>query len=155
MKKNNPLAVQVGGSHYKNVKIQPVEFSEFLQLGFCAGNIVKYLCRWRQKNGLQDIDKAHHYLQLLIQLMGSRNWFPRVRTVAPHMTRDWEAIYVRKFLDQWEGMSLIEMKIIQLVVGLNEAVRVNKRATVRGLKKALELFPAIRELYLREPSHEK
>ena len=63
-----PLAVQVAGNHYKNVKIQPVQFVEHNSLGFCEGNIVKYITRARSKNGLEDIRKAKHYLELLITL---------------------------------------------------------------------------------------
>ena len=68
------LQVQPGGSHYKTMKIQPVEFIVANNLGFCEGNVVKYVCRHDSKNGVEDIDKAIHYLQLLKQLTyGSEN----------------------------------------------------------------------------------
>lgn len=56
---------QVGGSHYKDMAIQPTEFIMANDLGWCEGNAIKYICRYRQKNGSQDIDKAIHYLTLL------------------------------------------------------------------------------------------
>ena len=65
---NNPLATQVGGSHYKDLKIQPIEFIYANNIPFCEANAIKYLCRWRNKNGLQDLEKARHYIDLLIEL---------------------------------------------------------------------------------------
>lgn len=59
---------QVGGEHYKAMVIQPIEFITKNGLGFCEGNAVKYVCRHRQKNGAEDIRKAIHYLELLLQL---------------------------------------------------------------------------------------
>jgi hypothetical protein len=58
---------QVGGSHYLNMKIQPIEFIMANNLDFCVGNAIKYLCRYKQKNGEQDLMKARHYIDLLIE----------------------------------------------------------------------------------------
>ena len=65
---NNPLQTQVGGSHYKDLKIQPIEFIHANNIPFCEANAIKYLCRWRNKNGKQDLLKARHYIDLLIEL---------------------------------------------------------------------------------------
>lgn len=65
---NNPLDSQVGGTHYKDLKIQPIEFIHANNIPFCEANAIKYLCRWRQKNGRQDLEKARHYIDLLIKL---------------------------------------------------------------------------------------
>jgi len=65
--KENPLTKQVGGSHYKDLKIQPIEYILANGLGFCEGNIIKYITRWKQKGGIQDIDKVIHYAELLKQ----------------------------------------------------------------------------------------
>ena len=62
------LQHQEGGAHYKNCAIQPVEFIHANGLGFCEGNVVKYVARWRSKNGLEDLKKARHYLDLLIEM---------------------------------------------------------------------------------------
>ena len=64
----NPLDSQVGGTHYKDLKIQPIEFIHANNIPFCEANAIKYLCRWRQKNGRQDLEKARHYIDLLIKL---------------------------------------------------------------------------------------
>lgn len=62
-----PSAVQVGGEHYSRFSIQPSEFIHKNNLGWCEGNVVKYVCRHQFKNGAEDIKKAIHYLQLLLQ----------------------------------------------------------------------------------------
>jgi hypothetical protein len=66
------LETQVGGDHYKTKAIQPVEYIHANGLGFCEGNVVKYVTRWKDKNGVKDLEKAKHYLDILIQLE-SRN----------------------------------------------------------------------------------
>jgi len=62
------LDKQVSGNHYKNKGIQPIVYIHANNLGFCEGNVVKYVTRWRDKGGKADLEKAIHYLQLLIQL---------------------------------------------------------------------------------------
>jgi hypothetical protein len=57
---------QVGGNHYKNYKIQPVEFIIKNNIGFVEGNIIKYILRFKEKGGVQDLLKAKHYIELLI-----------------------------------------------------------------------------------------
>ncbi len=66
------LDVQVGGNHYKDMAIQPVEFIQRNKLGFCEGNVVKYICRHKNKNGLEDLKKVKHYVDLLIDLEYSK-----------------------------------------------------------------------------------
>ena len=58
---------QVDGEHYQT-EIQPWDFIEANRLTFIEGNIVKYVCRHRQKNGLRDLEKAKHYLEKLIEI---------------------------------------------------------------------------------------
>jgi hypothetical protein len=58
---------QIGGSHYKNKGVQPIEYIMANGLGFCEGNVIKYVSRWRDKNGLDDLLKAKHYLEFLIE----------------------------------------------------------------------------------------
>lgn len=64
----NPLSTQVGGSHYKQFVIQPVEFSQKNGLGFLEGCIVKRICRYKDKNGIEDLKKIIHEVELLIEL---------------------------------------------------------------------------------------
>ena len=65
---DSALNTQVGGGHYKDYAIQPVEFIHKNKIGFCEGNAIKYLCRWREKGGLEDLKKARHYIDLLIEM---------------------------------------------------------------------------------------
>ena len=58
---------QVGGDHYKRFNIQPIDFIIDNELGWCEANVVKYVTRWQYKNGMEDLRKAMHYLQLLIE----------------------------------------------------------------------------------------
>lgn len=67
---NGALVKQVGGSHYKDKAIQPIEYIHANKLGFCEGNVVKYVTRWKDKNGIADLEKAKHYIELLIELEG-------------------------------------------------------------------------------------
>ena len=67
------LNTQVGGSHYKDMVIQPVEFIERNNLGFCVGNVIKYVCRYKSKNGIEDLQKAKHYLEILIDIEKDKN----------------------------------------------------------------------------------
>jgi hypothetical protein len=62
------LQQQVGGDHYRAKGIQPIEYIHANNLGFCEGNVVKYVTRWKDKGGESDLRKAIHYLELLIQL---------------------------------------------------------------------------------------
>jgi hypothetical protein len=57
---------QVGGNHYKKYKIQPVEFIIKNNIGFVEGNIIKYVLRFKEKGGVSDLEKAKHYIELLI-----------------------------------------------------------------------------------------
>lgn len=59
---------QEGGSHYKSLKIQPIEFVHANQIPFIEGNVIKYIIRHREKNGAEDIKKAIHYLKMLLEL---------------------------------------------------------------------------------------
>ena len=64
----SPLSKQVGGGHYKKYKIQPIEFIHANDLPFIEGNIVKYITRWRDKGGVETLNKIKHYVDLLIEL---------------------------------------------------------------------------------------
>jgi hypothetical protein len=59
------LLTQVGGDHYKKMVIQPAEFINKNKLLFAEGNAIKYICRHSTKGGIQDIDKAIHYLEMV------------------------------------------------------------------------------------------
>ena len=62
------LETQIGGSYYKSQAIQPVEYIHANNIGYFEGNVIKYVTRWKNKNGVRDLEKAKHYLELLIEL---------------------------------------------------------------------------------------
>lgn len=64
-----PQEKQIGGSHYKFFEIQPYEFISKNNLSFFQGNVIKYVCRYKEKNGIQDLQKIIHYCQLEIKKM--------------------------------------------------------------------------------------
>jgi len=61
-------AVQYGGDHYKKKAIQPWDYIAANEIGYLEGNVIKYVSRWKDKNGLEDLLKAKHYLEKLIEL---------------------------------------------------------------------------------------
>lgn len=62
-----PEDTQIGGDHYKKKTIQPEAYSYANKLGWHEGEVVKYVTRWQEKGGRQDIEKAIHVLQLLLE----------------------------------------------------------------------------------------
>lgn len=62
-----PSQIQVGGTHYNKMKIQPIEFIYENNIPYMEANVIKYVCRHKSKNGLQDLEKAKHYIDLLIE----------------------------------------------------------------------------------------
>ena len=62
------LEIQEGGDHYKKLGIQPVEYIHANGLDFFQGNVVKYVTRHKDKKGAEDIRKAIHYLQMILEM---------------------------------------------------------------------------------------
>ena len=60
---------QIGGNHYKDMPIQPSEYITKNGIGWYEGNAIKYITRYKTKNGKQDIEKAIHYLELLLETL--------------------------------------------------------------------------------------
>jgi len=60
------LKKQIGGSYYRDMKFQPIEFIMANDLGFIPACIIKYACRYKNKNGVEDLEKIIHYAQLEI-----------------------------------------------------------------------------------------
>jgi len=63
---------QIGGKHYKSYSIQPIEFIVANKLSFIQGCIIKYICRFENKNGIEDLEKIKHYCDLQIQLLKNK-----------------------------------------------------------------------------------
>lgn len=65
--KQRALDTQVGGDHYKRMKIQPVEFIVANDIPYREANIIKYICRHKFKGGRQDVEKVMHYAAMLLE----------------------------------------------------------------------------------------
>ena len=64
---SDPYDTQVGGNHYKDMAIQPSEFINKNRILFAEGNAIKYICRHNNKGGKQDLEKAKHYIDMIIE----------------------------------------------------------------------------------------
>jgi len=64
---------QVAGNHYKQFQIEPWDAIIDWGLGYLDGNAVKYLSRWRHKNGIEDLKKARHYIDKLLEVEQAKN----------------------------------------------------------------------------------
>lgn len=67
MEARGAFSEQIGGDHYKSLAIQPIEYILRNELGWCEGNIIKYITRWKQKGGKEDVEKVIHYAQMLLE----------------------------------------------------------------------------------------
>lgn len=65
---SSALGVQIGGAHYKNFEIPPVEFIDRNKIPFLEGCVIKRMCRHMDKNGIEDLFKAKHEIDLIIEL---------------------------------------------------------------------------------------
>jgi len=65
-------ANQVGGDHYRNKAIQPWDYIASNNLGYLEGCVIKYVSRYKEKGGIQDLEKAAHYLQKLMEIQSER-----------------------------------------------------------------------------------
>lgn len=61
------LRTQVGGNHYAKCAIQPIDYIMANKLDYLQGNVIKYVTRYRNKNGIEDLEKAAHYLRIMIE----------------------------------------------------------------------------------------
>jgi hypothetical protein len=68
----SPTETQIGGSHYKDMPIQPAEYILKNGIPWAEGCAIAYLSRWRQKGGIQDLKKAIHTIELLIESEGGK-----------------------------------------------------------------------------------
>lgn len=64
------LDTQIAGNHYKGLAIQPIEFIVKNNLDYIQGNVIKYIVRYKNKNGIEDLKKIKHYIDLLIEIEG-------------------------------------------------------------------------------------
>ena len=75
---------QEGGTHYAKLKIQPIEYIHANGIGFPEGSVIKYVTRWRDKNGIADLKKARHFIDLLIELEEKNHILDATKKVWTH-----------------------------------------------------------------------
>lgn len=118
----NALNKQVGGDHYKGVPIQHVEFCQRNQIPWCESAAIKYIIRHKKKNGRQDIEKAIHYLELLLEIEYPQNGPAKVEPVGFGMaavtTQLDPAKATVKFISRFssdtpEGLSRLDLEVWQ------------------------------------------
>ena len=86
--KDSALSVQVGGDHYKNYKIQPIDFIYSNDLPFIEGCIIKYICRYNKKGTpIEDLKKIKHYVDILIEKEGEKDG--TLKAVGPYDDINW------------------------------------------------------------------
>jgi len=90
------LEKQVDGNHYKDLAIQPVQFAMANELNFCQASILKYVTRWKSKNGVADLKKAAHFAQLWGEL-----WSPLPPVMDNEIT--WREYSFGNELDGWQA----------------------------------------------------
>ncbi len=100
----NPLDEQVGGNHYKQFPIQPVEFVHKNKLGFIVGNVIKYVCRYQFKNGVEDLKKAKHNIDLLMELEYQKTDNKKVIYISGPMT----GVYGHNFYEFYKNQYYLE-----------------------------------------------
>ena len=90
------LNTQIAGEHYKKFVIQPIEFITINNLPFIEGNVIKYICRWKEKGGVDDLDKAINssygalywsWLRIFDQFSSEERWVPPSGHVAGIFSR--------------------------------------------------------------------
>ena len=101
--KESALKVQIGGGHYKKYAYQPVEFAVDANLSYIHGAIIKYIVRYEDKNGVEDIKKVIHYCQLAIELKH-----------APKL-RDYFYTYLHRFCVE-NKLSAIQAEVVKKTV---------------------------------------
>jgi hypothetical protein len=65
--KSNASEIQIGGNHYKEMKIQPIEYNFYNNIPYLEGNVIKYVTRHKYKNGKEDLLKARHYIDIILE----------------------------------------------------------------------------------------
>jgi len=124
------LEEQIGGKHYKGMLLQPMEFSVKNGWDAAAHTALKYLSRFKKKNGYQDLEKAQHCLKLRAELMPFDNWQRRRSTLPISM-----AHYVEK--NKYDGLHAVALFKLELYVLNNHELAY--RDVMRAVEELIEL----------------
>lgn len=113
------LNSQVGGSHYKNMAIQPIVFITAIKAPFIEGSIIKYVSRYKNKNGVEDLKKCIHFAKLATELNKQKHYFKayvkllRAYCAANEMNDLQYSILKNTLLNDWKAVEFYTMELIQ------------------------------------------
>ena len=140
------LDYQVGGGHYKDRAIQPVQYWMANLMGGCEASIVKYVTRWRDKGGVEDLRKARHFLALILENEAYQRLHAEQRRAFPLVSR----IGIRP--DQYSSENQLDMPERAIMAHLDPWVRFGDRSSLDGARKWLdaELSGGVESGALRE-----
>lgn len=133
---SNPLEKQVGGSHYKSKGIQHTTFCQRNRIPWNESAAIKYLTRWRRKNGLQDLEKAKHYMEFAAQeeyLLREEAGLQELRDMDPKKF----PVSIKTFLADNE-VGKAESEIITLL--LHHQVKLGEATILDAIKKLGKLI---------------
>ena len=125
---SSALSQQIGGSHYKMMTFQPIILIGMLDLDFCQGNVVKYVSRYKLKDGVNDLAKAKHYCQMAEELENKQA--PDAVLLSEAIDDVWD--FVRKNNLDYEVymilMHVVRRRWNDAICNINELIRTTKQA---------------------------
>lgn len=108
------MEVQHGGNHYTRMKIQPVEFILSNGMGFCEGSVVKYVSRWRGKGGMEDLRKAKHFIEIMLEAPWYVVLLKRIRSVVSSPSGEPGVIGPKRYCKE-NGIAGFEADVIRAI----------------------------------------
>ena len=134
--KSNPLEKQVGGSHYQSKGVQHTTFCQRNRIPWNESSAIKYLTRWRRKNGIQDLEKARHYMEFAAQeeyLLREESGLKELRDMDPKKF----PVPIKTFLAD-NNVEKVEGEIITLL--LHHQVKLGESTIIECIKKLDKLI---------------
>lgn len=130
------LDTQVGGDHYTSMVLQPVDYIHANRMPFIEGCVIKYISRWRSKNGVADLEKARHFIDILIEKEAGKQ-------PPEHASLVWSPADVRlltQMVAQYE-LSLLS----QIRHGVDEGTEAKMRSELPTLTRIAQKLSTLKE----------
>lgn len=141
MSNRSALDVQVGGSHYKDLKIQPIEYTMKNGLDFIQGNIIKYATRFKSKNGKEDLKKVIHYAELAIEF----NYPDHTKVINKDIAK---SVYGKEISDR----EVIDINTERgyFVMMLAEKIYLSEHYTIQQIQKEIEHVKYMEDIHINK-----
>ena len=141
-------ATQVGGDHYSRLGVEPIQFIETNNLGYHEGNVVKYVSRWRNKNGIEDLKKAKWYIERLLELEESKVTVTHTKAdceeVTPEEQMFWDAAsYFTKVRPDGRVLAYVDYDVNNQPVGVNAFINGQDEDSTSFRKSDCEYFAGL------------